>query len=204
MYKALLSLYIGDTNRSDMDKDISYIEICVANKHAKNSWRSEVYYLLSQADKEFFPPLSMRTSTSQQELKTNKMLEDGVEKYFQEMWEQEILLATTCGKNKRLAGFMSYKNGYQVNLPDDSVKCWYVSTVVVAPEFRGQGITARFYAELQKHAKIAKYPIVTRTWSTNHAHLTILEHAGFKLVLRLPDDRGKGIDTLYYKWGENV
>ena len=187
-----------------MDKDISDIEICVANKHAKNSWRSEVYYLLSNADKEFLPPLSARNSTSQKELKTRKFLEDGVENYFQEMWAQEFLLATVGAKEKQLAGFMSYKNGYEVSLSGGSIKSWNVSTVVVAPEFRGQGITTRFYTELQKRAKIAKYPIVTRTWSTNHAHLKILHQLGFKMVMRLPDDRGEGIDTLYYKWGENV
>lgn len=187
-----------------MDKDTSEVEICPVNKQVKDTWRAEVYSLLSQADKEFLPPLSARTSTSQKELKSKKVLQGGVENYFQEMWKQEFLLATAGVKVKQLAGFMSYKTSYQVKLQDDSVNSWYVSTVVVAPEFRGQGITSRFYAELQKRAKIAKYPIVTRTWSTNHAHLKILHQLGFKMVMRLPDDRGEGIDTLYYKWGENV
>ena len=144
-----------------MDRDIFEVKICLANKQMKNAWRSEVRSLLSQADKEFLPPLSARNSTSQKELKTRKFLENGVENYFQEMWAQEFLLATVGAREKLLAGFMSYKNGYEVSLSGGSIKSWYVSTVVVAPEFRGQGITTRFYTELQKRAKIAKYPIVT-------------------------------------------
>ena len=36
-----------------------------------------------------------------------------------------------------------------------------------------------------------------RTWSTNTGHLRLLEQIGIAEVLRLPDHRGTGIDTLY-------
>ena len=41
-------------------------------------------------------------------------------------------------------------------------------------------------------------PVVTRTWSQNTAHISLLEKEGFKLVLSIKDDREKGVDTVYY------
>ena len=42
-------------------------------------------------------------------------------------------------------------------------------------------------------------PIALRTWSTNAAQLRLMEKLGFTCVLRLPDDRGPGVDTVYYR-----
>jgi hypothetical protein len=38
----------------------------------------------------------------------------------------------------------------------------------------------------------------TRTWSTNASHLDLLDELGFDLIKRVEDDRGDGIDTVYY------
>ena len=40
--------------------------------------------------------------------------------------------------------------------------------------------------------------IATRTWSTNYAHMHILNNLGFKLVQRDINDRGPNIDSVYY------
>lgn len=41
--------------------------------------------------------------------------------------------------------------------------------------------------------------IFTRTWSTNFAHIKILQAFGFETVKVLKNDRGSGIDTVYFK-----
>lgn len=179
-------------------------KIWLAEGAEKDGWREAVYRLLDQAEAEFIPALSTRESTSQRNLEPVEAEGGSVNEYFREMWKQQLLLAADENAGKQLAGFMSYKDDYHLQLSGRDVESLYVSTVVVAPEFRGHGITVRFYRELQRLADEVKLPIVTRTWSTNHAHLHILNKVGFALAERLENDRGAGIDTVYYQWGMNV
>lgn len=39
----------------------------------------------------------------------------------------------------------------------------------------------------------------TRTWSTNDAHIHILQSIGFVMVKNIDNDRGIGINTLYFE-----
>ena len=67
-------------------------------------------------------------------------------------------------------------------------------------DYRGQGISEVMYAEAEKDIA-AKFPgsrITLRTWSTNGAQEHILDKLGYSLVRRLKDDRGEGIDTVYF------
>lgn len=56
------------------------------------------------------------------------------------------------------------------------------------------------YAEAEKgyRSKISGSRITLRTWSTNGAQEHILDKLGYSLVRRLKDDRGEGIDTVYF------
>ena len=40
--------------------------------------------------------------------------------------------------------------------------------------------------------------VTTRTWDSNDRHLDLLSDLGFELLTRIEDDRGEGIDTVYY------
>ena len=78
--------------------------------------------------------------------------------------------------------------------------CWILlrnaRACVVAPVARGQGLMKGFYREM-----IRLFPqchIYTRTWSTNMAHIKILQGFGFEELKRIPNHRGQGIDTVYY------
>ena len=76
----------------------------------------------------------------------------------------------------------------------------YLTTLCVWPDYRGQGISEVMYAEAEKDIA-AKFPgsrITLRTWSTNGAQEHILDKLGYSLVRRLKDDRGEGIDTVYF------
>jgi len=41
-------------------------------------------------------------------------------------------------------------------------------------------------------------PVVTGTWSTNKAHISLLRKAGFQTLITKMDDRGIGIDAVYF------
>ena len=41
--------------------------------------------------------------------------------------------------------------------------------------------------------------MLLRTWSTNRAQAHLMPELGFEEVLRLPNDRGCGVDTVYYR-----
>ena len=40
--------------------------------------------------------------------------------------------------------------------------------------------------------------IFTRTWSTNAAHIKILDKFNFEIIKCIENDRGDGIDTVYF------
>lgn len=64
--------------------------------------------------------------------------------------------------------------------------------------YRRHGLAQGFY-----HRLMALYPrfrrlISTRTWSGNSNHISLLQKLAFTGPVRIPDDRGPGIDTVYY------
>lgn len=75
-----------------------------------------------------------------------------------------------------------------------------MTTLCIDPEWRGQGISESLYilAEKEIRAVYPGAPITLRTWSSNQAQKHILEKMGYHTVKRLKDDRGEGIDTVYY------
>jgi hypothetical protein len=72
----------------------------------------------------------------------------------------------------------------------------YFETVADCGYARGKGLMKGFYQVM-----IDLFPncsIYTRTWHTNISHLKVLDKLGFSLLIRLPDHRGPGMDTVYY------
>ena len=66
---------------------------------------------------------------------------------------------------------------------------------------RSAVLPLKIYFALPEKDIAAKFPgsrITLRTWSTNGAQEHILDKLGYGLVRRLKDDRGEGIDTVYF------
>ncbi len=147
--------------------------------------------LLADCGDEFVPPLSSRHSTSQSELGPDQPRGDGVDAYFEEMRRQPIILAL---EGSELVGFLSYIPGFVLDfLPGQS---YYVSTICVNRAHRRRGIASLLYDRVEQ---IARPGIVSlRTWSTNAAQIGALGRRGYVCVKRIVDDRGKGIDTVYF------
>ena len=171
------------------------MEFIILDNNLKEKYKSQIYQMLVSSDKEFVPPLSCRNSTTQKNLLgvTN---ENGIKDYFEGLLSQQVLGVFINGS---LAGVLSFITDYtSQELENIATPNIYLSTLVVSLNFRGKGVTKKVYDYLFNDM-YKDYTVYTRTWSTNFAHLKILEDFGFKLVLNKPNDRGDGIDTVYFE-----
>ncbi|WP_435067756.1 GNAT family N-acetyltransferase [Haloplanus sp. C73] len=156
----------------------------------------EVRRLLREASDEFVPPLAGREGTTQTD-DLDDTDGDDLDTYYQQCIEQTFLLAWA---DESLAGFLSFRHDYTADALDGYTPANYVSTIIVDESHRRQGVaTALYRALLTELPPALELPYVaTRTWSTNDSHLTLLRDLGFERIETIPDDRGEGIDTVYY------
>jgi len=166
---------------------------CLLNTHDKEKYRQELLEILEENDKAFVPPLSQRTHTTQTALLGNT--EGSVARYLDGVMEQSVL--AIIGES-RILGFVSFRENFVSDvIGEDNLPNIYISTLVVRADARGMGLTKKAYTHLFE----SLYPerrVFTRTWSSNHAHIRILNSFGFSEIKRIPNDRGVGIDTVYY------
>ena len=171
------------------------IEFAVLKKEEQEKFYDQILKMLIISDKDFCPPLSARTSTTQADLSSNQVSVNGVLSYFEEMKKQRFAAAYD---GEKLLGFVSFKEDYtSEEICQEDLPNIYLSTLIVSPEARGKGITYSLYGKLFSTYKNAN--IFTRTWSTNASHIKILSKFGFELFKTIKDDRGKGIDTVYFR-----
>lgn len=162
----------------------------------KTIYREEILSMMRFSDKDFIPPLSARSSTTQKDLSGSQSTENGIELYYAQMETQQILCAF---EEDTLLGFVSYRENHTSDLiTEESFPNIYLSTLIVKPEARGKGLTRKMY-EYLFWDRYRDRNIFTRTWSTNFAHIKILDRFGFDLIHRIENDRGKGIDTVYFR-----
>lgn len=150
--------------------------------------------LLTAADDEFVPPLSSRTSTVQQQLGPAQRRAAGIGVYLDALLAQELLVVED---GDEVLGFLSFRPDHVIAVPGRAPlgPAAYVTTIVVAAAARGRGAGRALYLGL--FDEIAGGAVATRTWSRNDAHLSLLASLGFVEAVRLPDDRGPGLDTVY-------
>ena len=159
---------------------------------ADSGYARDIQELLKLADKEFVPPLSARGSSTQQDLTGTDAISQGAKAYYEAMSAQPVVMAL---EGDRCYGFMAFKRDYVCQYYQKTPNL-YASTCVVHPDARGKGLMRGFY-----QAMIDLFPecsVYTRTWHTNISHLKVLDKLGFTLLIRLPDHRGPGMDTVYY------
>lgn len=172
----------------------------------------QVHQLLVKYDDAFIPPLSQRRSSTQKDLGSNAgtRSEGTVDDYLASIEEQNFILAIDSDSGTdRVAGFLSFKQDYScAALGGKRHPCHYVTTVLIDEDYRGLRLTYDLYNELFAFVVDeggTLNPVATRTWDSeddanaNGAHIHILEQLGFTLVKRIRDDRGDGIDTVYYR-----
>jgi ribosomal protein S18 acetylase RimI-like enzyme len=176
---------------------------------SEKEWE-EIWEILCLCDHEYVPSLSSRNSTSQINLRDradstaipcNHLTTEDMDKkphaYFRELRNQQFILAEV---EDRLVGFLSFKTEYICDALADFGHSNYITTVCVKPEHRGRGILKHLYDYMENGlpASVKCRRIATRTWSGNDAQIHTLMERGYELLQTLVNDRGAGIDTLYF------
>ena len=162
----------------------------------EDEWEAnEVYAILSECDKDFEPPLSERGSTVQKTWE--KKSGDGVRNYFNEVAKQHTLLLK---REKKIIAFLSFRSMEECEALKDYRDICYFTTLCIRKEYRGQGLALVLYQKAKEYVEeSSRYTVMAlRTWSTNKAQLHLMEKMDFHCETRLKNDRGEGIDTLYF------
>lgn len=160
------------------------------------SYYYEIKDLLILCDNEFIPPLSSRISTSQSVLLSDMVQFPSIEQYLQGIKEQTTLVAKHYN---HVIGFISFKHNHCCDeIPFDIQPNVYVTTVITHPDYRGLGLAEKMYSRILD--KFDSRHLFTRTWSTNNIHIHVLEKMGFSKYCVKKDDRGVGIDTVYFHY----
>ena len=168
----------------------------ILDSYEKESQKNDIVKILTDSDRDFVPPLSSRNSTLDKSFLSESSSGDGINSYYDAMKDQEIIAAI---EGDAIVGIVSYRLDFLSDeITEADIPNIYVSTLVLDKGVRGKGITKRMYSYLFGEL-YADRNIFTRTWSTNFAHIKILGDFGFSEIIRKIDDRGKGIDTVYYK-----
>ena len=150
--------------------------------------------MMIAGDKDFIPPLSARSSTTQKDLSSQNGSMEGLKSYFEEMKSQRFMV---CVDGDILVSFVSFKENFTNDkIHDEDLPNIYLSTLIMRPEYRGQKVTQTLYGTL--FDIYADSSIFTRTWSTNIPHIKILSKFDFETIATLKNDRGEGIDTVYF------
>lgn len=156
--------------------------------------KEQVLKILENCSSEFIPPLEYRRSPIQEDF----TIEDATGSYFEEIMKHQFILALD---QERVAGLLAFLH----NPPLLSQPAIYISVICVHKTYRGQGIARDLYSTLL--FTLPKYShkdtFFVRTWSTNTIHQKLLSHLGFAIEKVIPNHRGNGIDTIYYKYQHN-
>jgi ribosomal protein S18 acetylase RimI-like enzyme len=169
------------------------MQFIILDDRQKAEYSNQILEMVKEGDKDFVPPLSARSSTTQTNLTGGESSFNGVISYFDEMMKQKIICAV---EDDKVLGFVSFKENYVTDAFDKTPNI-YLSTLILRPEARGKNLTFNMYDYLF-NAVYPKSSIYTRTWSTNAPHVKILSKFNFDEILRKKNDRGEGIDTVYY------
>lgn len=130
-------------------------------------------------DAEFLPPLSERDS-----------VDDLVWRYLDDK-ESDCMI---CRNGMSISAAVAFE---YLNQQHSSV---YLTFFAVHPQHRRQGMGLAYRLKILTWLKQqGVQEVITRTWSTNRAMCRLNEQVGFLVDYVIPDDRGPGIDTIYYK-----
>lgn len=129
--------------------------------------------LIYDCDNEFIPPISKR--------------EISIADYcYKVLMTQQLIVAMIGDK---VVGFLSY-------LWDEEKDWYYINTIITDPEYRGRGVATNLYGRLVELC--FDHDVTIRTWSTNEKQISILKKFNFEEYNRIRNDRGEGIDSIYY------
>lgn len=171
------------------------MELRILTAEDKVKYHDRILEMMRESNNDFVPPLATRFSPKQTVFAGGEGTEEGLRTYMQSMLQETILAAF---EGDLLLGFITFVENLVTDyFGEDTLPNIYLCTLIVSRAARGKNLTRTLYS----HLFFDLYPqcsIYTRTWSTNAVHIHILDGYGFKELVRKPDDRGPGIDTVYF------
>lgn len=157
-----------------------------------------VLRLLRRYGDDFTPSLFGRSGTCQQGLAPSGG-GGTIDAYFAAMRQQPFLLSL---EDDTVTGFFTFRRDFVPpplsELARPGLLGLYITTILVDAAQRRRGTARQFYRHFMSLYPDQDRLISTRTWSTNASHIGLLEKLRFDGPVRLKDDRGPGIDTVYY------
>ncbi len=157
--------------------------------------KEDVMNLLIEADNDFIPPLSSRSSTvNQNPASTDPEFKIPLE-YFDELNTQKFILATDKG---RIVAFLSYKDDMLLKIKEQEEVVTYISTVIVQKDIRNQGIAHKLLATCIKKCNKSKTLVSSATWNKNSAYGIVLYDFGFAPFKVIENDNDNGVHTVYF------
>ena len=159
-------------------------------------YKEGIRRLFDESDEEFVPALTSENRTGVSRSDGEEWF-TSIEEYVRAALDGRLVVAVDDGT---VVGVLIFKRIDDMGDLREYTPTDYVTELVVGSEHRGQGVGTSMYELLieDSAADDGCASVSTKTWSTNHAHLSILDSLGFECVKRIPDDRGEGIDTVYY------
>ena len=99
-----------------------------------------------------------------------------------------------------MVAFLTFKPRYTCPALSRYGENLYMTTACVLPPYRGQGIVNRMYTLVEEELPLSLRTayVTTRTWSTNASQMHSFLKRGYAICERIADERGKGIDTVYF------
>ena len=160
------------------------------------AYKTDIRRLLTAADDSFLPPLTDPTRAEMSRASGQPGPTD-IDSYVDACVGRPMVGALEDGK---LVGFASFEPMIDSEPLADYTPTNHLTVLVVDEAYRNQGLATECYGYLFESLPAEHHrPVVsTKTWSTNDAHLAILDTLGFECVHRVENDRAPGVDTVYY------
>lgn len=155
----------------------------------------QLWDLLLLVDSEFIPPLSSRVGTTMQYLIPNET-DKNISRYFMDILDQELLIA--FDNKNTVIGFLSFILNYHASILVPYSPSVYITTIAINPNYRKQGIGTKLGQKLEECIQYKNQFLTFRTWSTNLANIALAKKLNCKEFLRLDNNRGQNIDTIYF------
>ncbi|ADI74349.1 GCN5-related N-acetyltransferase [Methanohalobium evestigatum Z-7303] len=159
--------------------------ICALNiREAYQDDFHRIHRFMELVNDEFFPPLDKR--------------EKSIDKRIQQTilnTNSAYLIAESETENNFcfIAGLIGFEKYWKSE--DDA----YINFLAVHPEYRGMGLSSKLEKQLElKLKQDGILYINVCTWSTNKPVLNFYEKMNYRINSVLKNDRGNGIDTIYY------
>jgi len=160
------------------------------------AYSEDVRQLLVAADDSFVPPLTAPERAGMSRASGQPGPTD-IDDYVDACVGRPMIGALDDG---RLVGFASFEPMVESEPLADYTPTNHLTVLVVDEAYRNRGLATEFYGFLFESlpAEHHKPAVSTKTWSTNEAHLAILDALDFECVHRVENDRAPGVDTVYY------